>query len=83
MIAASSPQATSKPTRRWYQFSLRTLLLLPTVLALVLSGVYSWPHVHRRYIVWKLERLLPFCLTGAHGPRIGRAAVLVEVMVGA
>ena len=22
----------------------------------VLSGVYSWPHVQRRYIVWKLEK---------------------------
>ncbi len=56
MSAASSPQATPKPTRRWYQYSVRTLLLLPVVLALVLSGVYSWPHVHRRYIVWKLEK---------------------------
>lgn len=55
MSAASSPQATPKPTRRWYQFSLRTLLLLPTVLALVLSGIYSWPYVQRRYILWRLH----------------------------
>ncbi len=37
MSAASSPQATPKPSRRWYQFSLRTLLLLPVVLAVLLA----------------------------------------------
>ncbi len=37
MSAASSPQATPKPTRRWYQYSLRTLLLLTTILAVALS----------------------------------------------
>jgi hypothetical protein len=49
------PQSAAKPKRRWHQYSLRTLLLLPLLLALVLSAVYTWPYVHRRYIVWRLQ----------------------------
>jgi hypothetical protein len=52
----SVPEPSAVPPKRQrYQFSLRTLLLLPLVLALVLSAVYSWPYLHRRYIVWRLQ----------------------------
>ena len=44
--------AAPKPKLRWYQYSLRTLLLAPVVLAVV----FGWPHVHRRDIVWRLEK---------------------------
>ena len=47
--------AAEPPKRRWHQYSLRTLLLLPLVLALVFSAVYSWPYVQGRYIVWRLQ----------------------------
>jgi hypothetical protein len=47
--------SSPKPKRRWFQFSLRTLLLLPLVLALVLSAVYSWPYVERWYVLWRLQ----------------------------
>ncbi len=56
MSRTDSPRAAApKPSRRWYQFSLRTLLALPLLLALVLSVVYSWPYVERRYILWRLQ----------------------------
>jgi hypothetical protein len=55
MSATESEPAAVPPKRRWYQFSLRTLLLLPVLLALVLSAVYSWPIVHRRYVLWRLQ----------------------------
>ena len=44
--------AAPKPKLRWYQYSLRTLLLAPVVLAVV----FGWPHVHSGYIVWRLEK---------------------------
>ncbi len=53
-MTESQPAAT-KPKRRWYQYSLRTLLLLPLMLALALSVAYSWPIVQRRYILWRLQ----------------------------
>ncbi len=58
MSTTDSPPAAPKPSRRRYQYSLRTLLLLPTVLALVLSAIYSWPYAERRYILWRLQDYL-------------------------
>ena len=29
--------------------------MLPLVLVLLLSAVYSWPYVQRRYILWRLQ----------------------------
>ena len=52
MSEPESPPAEPKPKLRWYQYRLRTLLFAPVVLAVV----FSWPHVHRRYIVWRLEK---------------------------
>jgi hypothetical protein len=55
-MSAADPEPAAVPSkRRWYQFSLRTLLLLPLVLALVLSAIYSWPYFERRYIVTRLR----------------------------
>ena len=48
-MATTEPQpATPKRELRWYQYKLRSLLILTLALALVLSAVYSWPHVQRR-----------------------------------
>ena len=58
MSTTDSPPAAPKPSRRRYQYSLRTLLLLPTVLALVLSAIYSWPYAERRDILWRLQDYL-------------------------
>ncbi len=55
MPETESQPAAAPPKRRWYQYSLRTLLMLPLVLALVLSAVYSWPYAHRRYSLWRLQ----------------------------
>jgi hypothetical protein len=54
-MSEPEPQSFAAPKRRWHQYSLRTLLLLPLLLALVLSAVDSWPRVQRRYIVWRLQ----------------------------
>jgi hypothetical protein len=55
MTKTESQPAAAKPNRRWYQYSLRTLLLLPLILAMALSAAYSWPIVQRRYILWRLQ----------------------------
>ncbi len=54
-MTESESQLAAKPKRRWYQYSLRTLLLLPLLLALALSAVCSWPIVQRHYALWRLQ----------------------------
>ncbi len=55
--------ASSKPKRRWFQFSLRTLLIAVTLAAglLVAWRVYVEPYRRRCSLVWlrrwKLDRL--------------------------
>jgi hypothetical protein len=70
------------PKRRRYQFSLRTLLLLPIVLALVLSAVYSWPGVHRRYILWRLEDYVDRDLSRLPNEQKQQVDAWIEKLVG-
>jgi hypothetical protein len=81
MSAASSPQATPKPTHRWYQYSVRTLLL-PVVLALVLSSVYSWPYVQRRYVLWRLHDYLDMDLEALPLEEQARVDQWIDQLVG-
>ena len=39
----TSPPTTPKPRRRWIQFSLRTILLLPALVGASLAGLWWWP----------------------------------------
>ncbi len=66
MSVAEPQPAAVPPKRRWHQYSLRTLLLLPVLLALVLSAVYSWPLAKRRYFLWRLSDYLDQDLRKLH-----------------
>jgi hypothetical protein len=48
-------QPAAPPKRRWHQYSLRTLLLLPVLFVLVFNVLYGWRIVRARYILWQLQ----------------------------
>ncbi len=82
MNETQSQPAAEKPVRRWYQYSLRTLLLLPLLLALVLSAIYSWPYVHRRYILWRLQDYVDKDLRKVKGEERQRVARWIAKLLG-
>ena len=51
MTAADPQPVVAKRKRGWYQYSLGTLLCVSVVLAVI----FSWPCIHGRYIVWRLQ----------------------------
>jgi hypothetical protein len=55
MTGIANSTATPKPKRRCYQFSVRTLLFLTTLIALVLSGIAWWFSARAQRILWSVR----------------------------
>ena len=53
-VQPAEPAVSDKPKRRWYQFSLRTLLLAMTFAGIVFGTVLPW-RVHRQFCLSRAE----------------------------
>jgi len=83
-MSEAEPASAAVPfKRRWYQYSLRTLMLMPLVLALVLSAIYSWPYVHRRYVLWRLQDYVDRDLRGMPEEEKQRGDKWITTLIGA